>query len=342
MAKRKRLTPAEVNAPETGTTAALETKSFPSYPLGVAPTVNHRPPIAQVAGDAATQAALDAVTDELRSAKVEGRMVQSIALDLIDVDHLVRDRMTHDAAEMAALRSSLRARGQQTPIEVLEVGQGRYGLISGWRRLCALKDLFEETKEARFSHIQALIKRVDTVSDAYIAMVEENEIRADLSFYERARLAAEAVRLKLYPNTGQAVQGLFVRASAAKRSKIGSFIVVHDALGDALRFPTAIPERLGLALAGALQKDAGFGPRLRDALRKTPPQDATDERSRLERALRKGAAAKPAQKGSEKAEVASGVFLEARQGRVVLTGKAVDARLRQDLTAWLAKRAKSG
>jgi ParB family chromosome partitioning protein len=334
MGKRKRLTPAEGKALEPGTTAAPETKSIPRYPLGVAPTTTRRPPIAQVAGDAAAQAALDEVADELHTAKVEGRMVQAIDLDLIDVNHLVRDRMTHDADEMAALRASLVARGQQTPIEVVEVGQGRYGLISGWRRLCALKDLLEETGDPKFSRIQALIRTMDTVSDAYIAMVEENEIRADLTFYERARLAAEAVRLKLYPNTAQAVQGLFARASSAKRSKIGSFVVVHDDLGDALRFPTAIPERLGLALAGALQKDAGFGARLRDALRKVPSVDIADERSRLERALRKSTPAKP----SDKAEVATGVFLQAGQGRVVLSGKGVDARLRRDLTIWLAQR----
>jgi len=331
MAKRKRLTPAEVKALEPGTTPAPETKSIPSYPLGVQPVATRRPPIAQVAGDAAAQAALDEVADELHAAKAEGRMVQSIALNRIDVDHLVRDRLVNDADEMSALKASLIARGQQTPIEVVEVGQGRYGLISGWRRLAALKDLHRETGEGQFSQIQALIRQIDTTSDAYIAMVEENEIRADLSFYERARLASEAVRLGLYPNTNAAVQALFVRASAAKRSKVGSFVVVHDALGDALRFPAAIPERLGLALAGALQGERGFGTRLRDALRKTPPESAAAERTTLERALRKATPAKPPQGD----EVAAGVFLQAGRGRVVLSGKGVTERLAGQLKTWL-------
>jgi hypothetical protein len=82
-------------------------------------------------------------------------------------------------------------------------------------------------------------------------MVEENEIRAGMSFYERARLAAEAAKLGIYPDPAAAIAALFASASPAKRSKIGSFVRVHEALGDALRYPTAIPERLGLALAAA-------------------------------------------------------------------------------------------
>ena len=87
MAKRKRLTPATIL--EQGTPSpALETKS--GYPFGVAPT---RAPIAQVASEAATQAALDEVAGEMQSARNEGRMVLSLPLEAIRADHLVRDRM---------------------------------------------------------------------------------------------------------------------------------------------------------------------------------------------------------------------------------------------------------
>ena len=85
MAKRKRLTPATIL--EQGTPSpALETKS--GYPFGVAPT---RAPIAQVASEAATQAALDEVAGEMQSARNEGRMVLSLPLEAIRADHLVRD-----------------------------------------------------------------------------------------------------------------------------------------------------------------------------------------------------------------------------------------------------------
>ncbi|MEM6409805.1 MAG: ParB N-terminal domain-containing protein, partial [Pseudomonadota bacterium] len=194
MAKRKRLTPASITATATGaespSDAPLETKV--GYPLGVAPPARTRAPIAQVAGEASAQAALTEVAEELQTARDTGRLVQMLALEAVKVDHLHRDRMVSDAEEMAALKASIAARGQQTAIEVVDLGEGQYGLISGWRRLQALSALRDETDEARFEHVQALIKPIETVSDSYVAMVEENEIRADLSYYERARLACEA------------------------------------------------------------------------------------------------------------------------------------------------------
>jgi ParB family chromosome partitioning protein len=43
---------------------------------------------------------------------------------------------------MAALVTSLRARGQQVPIEVV-AREGGYGLISGLRRVMALREIGE-------------------------------------------------------------------------------------------------------------------------------------------------------------------------------------------------------
>ncbi|MBC7141174.1 MAG: hypothetical protein H5U18_03290 [Rhodobacteraceae bacterium] len=59
---------------------------------------------------------------------------------------------------------------------------------------------------------------------------------------------------------------------------------LHDALGARLAFPAAIPERLGLALARALE-DAGFAARLADRLRKARPASAEAELMLLEKAL---------------------------------------------------------
>lgn len=338
MAKRKRLTPAEINALSPGTTPAPEVKSMGAGPLGVPGGLTARPPIAQVAGAAATQAALDEVADELRDARQQGRMVLDIALERIDADHLVRDRMPHTASDpdMAELLASLRARGQQTPIEVIELEQGRYGLVSGWRRLSAFRTLQQEAQDPGFAKIKCLIRQIDTATDAYIAMVEENEIRTNLSFYERARLAAEAARIGLYGSVNMAVSALFASASAAKRSKINSFVVVYHGIGSGLKFPTAIPERLGLGLAGAIDKDPTFAPRLRDRLRKADVRDAAGERATLERSLRKTPAAKPSP--PKKSEIKPGLFLQAAQGKVTLSGKAVTQELQSDLIKWLREK----
>ncbi|MEL7453922.1 MAG: ParB N-terminal domain-containing protein, partial [Pseudomonadota bacterium] len=218
MAKRKRLSPApafEIVDPlgDTG----LETKAMNGW-------VGTRAPIADVAGDAARQAALDEVSAELQAARTEGRMVLRLALDAIEANHLVRDRVAVDDDDMASLKDSLRDRGQQIPIEVVDLGQGRYGLISGWRRLMALQALHAEAPEdARFAHIQALVRSPDGAPDAYRAMVEENELRANLSFYERARIAVKAAEEGVYESPKHAVQSLFSSVRRAKRSKILSF-----------------------------------------------------------------------------------------------------------------------
>lgn len=333
MAKRKRLTPAEITAPETK--AAL--------PLGVQAMTTRRPPIAQVAGDAAAQAALEEVTDELQAARNGGRMVLELPLEAVDETYLVRDRMVAAEDELDVLMQSLAARGQQTPIEVVQLGQGRYGLISGWRRLTALRRLDGQ------GTVQALLRRPETAADAYLAMVEENEIRVGLSYYERARIVARAAEQGVYRDPAAALKGLFASASRSKRSKIGSFLKLYSILDDRLQFPSAISERQGLALVKLLEADPEAGTRLRDRLRKTIAETAADEVAALEKILRGNAEkqsltgeldtklkAKPAPE--ESLEVASGIYLKMGQGRLVLSGKRVDAKLCQDLTAWLSRR----
>lgn len=235
-------------------------------------------PIARVAAEAAGQAALDEVIETLRRAEAEGRMVIEIPLDDIAADHIARDRVAPDAVdtegEMTALVESLRAHGQRSPIEVLalrgpapdgtkdapgegEGGFGRgprpYGLISGWRRLSALARLHAETGEARFATARALVRRPACAAEAYVAMVEENEIRLGLGQYERARVVALAVERGVFPDEDAALRALFAGASRAKRSRIRAFVEIHRALGETLRFPAHLPERLGLRIVEQLR-----------------------------------------------------------------------------------------
>ncbi len=329
MARRKRLDPTiRGSEPDTQATG-LETKA--ANPNGWVGYAGRRAPIADVARDAAGQAALEEVTQALEGARSEGRLIQTLPLSQIALDHLHRDRMVLDEDEMSALRASLEARGQQTPVEVVPLGPERYGLISGLRRVQALKDLGRDD-------VLALIRPPQSASDAYVAMVEENEIRANLSFYERARIAAQAAEAGVYPSADVAVQSLFVHASASKRSKILSFVTLHAALGSVLQFPTEIPEKLGLALVKAIDTVPTFGVRLKDALRKTPAPDAAAERQTLERALARAKGSKLRPAAPETEDLGGGLTLKIGPRRAVLSGAGVDADLLRDLRAWLAAR----
>ena len=300
MARRKRL-----ELPKDTVFPDLETKSDR--------VPRTRMPIADVAGDTAGRAALEEVATEMTRAESEGRVVRKIPLSAIDRHRLERDRRRIDAEDLEALKASIGARGQQTPVEVMAAGEGGYGLISGLRRLMALEALGE-------TEVLAFVRRPESAAEAYVAMVEENEIRADLSIYERAAIAWEASDAGVFPDAGRAVAVLFAALSPAKRWKIHKFGTLHVLLSDVLRFPEAIPEKLGLSLVERIESDRAFCLRLKDRLRKSPAGDAAAERKMLEKAMRgETSSARPARE-----TLAPGLVLEAKAGRAVVTGKGVD------------------
>ncbi|MDU8930032.1 ParB N-terminal domain-containing protein [Alisedimentitalea sp. MJ-SS2] len=326
MAKRKRLTPANP-------------VYDPDMSGGAGPLPASRAPIADIASDSSARAALNEVTDELTRAREEGRMVLSLPLEQIDQGYLVRDRVAVDADEMQALMASIRERGQQAPIEVLALQDGRYGLISGWRRCRALAALHDETGDPGFGQVLALLRNPAELSDSYLAMVEENELRANLSYFERARIAAKAVDQGVFETEKTALLALFKTASRAKRSKIRSFLPLVHRLDGALRFPQAIGERLGLALSKRMVEDAGFARRLSGALKRANPAQAEDELRLLNQSLKGGletklAAEPPAWTDTD---IRPGLTLRRHQasGRIELHGKGVTADLHDRLAEWL-------
>ncbi|WP_241565218.1 ParB/RepB/Spo0J family partition protein [Paenirhodobacter populi] len=301
------------------------------FTMEVTRTVS-RPPIAQVAGEASALAALEGVSAELARARAEGRIVEAIPLPRIAVDHLVRDRVGFDDEEMAALVASIRARGQQVPVEVLDRGEGaepRYGLISGWRRIAALQAVGAETA-------LAIVRQPKTAAEAYVAMVEENEIRSDISFYERARIVAKALELGVYDTPKSALQGLFGNVSRAKRSKIKSFMAIVTALDGDLRFPSVISERAGLDLVRRLEADAGLADRLKARLRTEAPQVAEAELAILADAV---PTPTPAPKPEpERTPAAFEITLDPASHTIRISGLAVDEVLLRDLRRWLSRR----
>ncbi|MGO4915898.1 ParB/RepB/Spo0J family partition protein [Pseudogemmobacter sp. W21_MBD1_M6] len=288
MAKRRRLeTPSADALRELEEGFARETTQGPLGPL---------PPIAQVAADAAAQstpgdagqrveAARNATdADRLRHAIAAGLLVLEIPVSQVVAEELSRDRLDVDTEEMTELKTSIAAHGLRLPIEVFELPGAeegeRFGLISGWRRLSAVRALLAETGQDKYRSIKAIVVAPKNVTDAYVAMVEENEIRSDLSHYERGRITVMSVGQGAFDSVEAAVAGLFHAASKAKRSKIRSFALIHEELGDMLSFPTRLSERAGLRLAGALR--AGFEGELRTRLAAGQGTDAESEWALME------------------------------------------------------------
>jgi ParB family transcriptional regulator, chromosome partitioning protein len=311
----------------------------PFFDAGPTPGPAGRPPIAQQMGEAARDDALEKLSAEIAAARAEGRLIQSLPVAAIVSDHLIRDRMAVDADDLDALIESIRARGQQVPVEVMALDDGRYGLISGWRRLMALNILHRETEDDRFATALAILRRPADLPEAYLAMVEENEIRVGLSFYERARIVARAAEAEVFETEPEALSALFASATRSRRSKIGSFLwVVHD-LGEVLKFPEAIPERLGLKLAQRLRKDFTFAGRVGAALSIADPQTAEAELAVLNRLAQRPNAA-PAEDRPAPAPARVRVSYDPGAARLTLTG--VDPALARRLKAWLKEQQGGG
>ena len=334
MAKRKRLSPPDPDR----VSPVLETKS--GYPIG-APPPRSNAPISAVARETAAQAALEEVTEKVERARQEGRMIISVSHPQLRLNYLIRDRLPVMDDEMESLIESLRARGQQTPVEVTELSDGRYGLISGWRRCKALAHLYAETNDKRFAQVQAVIRHPEEASDAYLAMVEENEIRVGLSFYERALIVARTVERKVYPTEKQALQRLFASASRAKRSKIKSFLTVVSALDSALRYPQDLGERMGLQLAKAIEDRPRLADDLTAALAAADVQSAAEELMILQKVLtREKQSLNPPLETHSVTEILPGLTVKtAANGTVTLGGRAWTEDLKDRMLAWLKEQA---
>lgn len=314
-------------------------------------------PIAQVAADTArahdprdpearAASARDrSDAERLREAEERGLVLLEIPLERIDAEAIVRDRMVLDGEAMKELQLSIAAQGLRLPVEVFrlpgEEGQAaRYGLLSGYRRLRAVQNLRGLSGQAKYDTIRAIVREPEAMGGTFAAMVEENEVRAGLSHFERGRIAVIAAQQGAFANVEAAVDALFPVASKGKRSKIRSFALIFEELGDMLLFPDALREKDGLRLAAALRE--GHEGRLREALAEGSPEGPADELAVLEEALEAlgPAPARPSRGGRPRtrapqsgrsATTASGFSLrsgrDARGWFIRLEGARVDAEL---------------
>lgn len=185
----------------------------------------------------------------------------TLPLSEIDAEALPRDRSTLDAAEIDQLTRSIARSGLRQPVEVWALHTPRppfrYGLISGYRRLTALRRL-------GLTSTAAFIRTPETLAQAMAEMVSENEIRSQITPWEKARLILATVEEGHFPTPDAALQGLFPLLSRQSHYRMRGHTEVVEALGDVLTQPEALSSRRLDRLATALR--SGWENLLRAAL----------------------------------------------------------------------------
>ncbi len=329
MSKKRRMfeveMPADLGAEQPPSTAKPSSSSLRRGPMAAAisETADSRRERAQA--EANIRAENDALAAEFVRLKKAGLITDRIPLDQIESKKLVRDRAAGVDEELGELIASIRELGLSNPIRVEQVGQGRYELIQGFRRLAAYQTLLEETGDAEtWGTIPAgIVASGEAIEALYRRMVDENLVRKDISFAEMARLALDYAR---DPSTAQsdpdkAVAELFQSAGYQKRSYIRAFIKLVDAFDGVLEHPQAISRSLGLQLVSCLEADPNLPQKIAQYLPHGEGRDAAAELEAL-RLLAVKPDKKPGAGGSASPTVAKAKTtfqLTRRQGRAKCT-----------------------
>ncbi|MDZ4395088.1 ParB/RepB/Spo0J family partition protein [Cypionkella sp.] len=172
---------------------------------------------------------------------------------------LLRDRSHLDTAALEDLAASIHRDGLRQPIEVWALAQPtethRYGLISGLRRLTATR-LLNSRNPSAHTTILAFLRTPASIPDAMAQMIAENEIRENLTPWERGLTLATCVAQDLFPTIDAAIAALHPTATKQKRTRLRTLALVAEELEDAFTTPELLSqnqiERLAACLRGGL------------------------------------------------------------------------------------------
>ena len=176
--------------------------------------------------------------------------IQPIATDRIDEHALPRDRTVIDATALEELKRSIATSGLRLPIEVFATDTG-YGLLSGYRRLMAVRAL-EETHGPAFATIPAILHPPENLLDGFARVVEENDIRQGLTPWERGRTLIVA-RENGLDTLDAALARLYPGADRRKRSRLRLLADVVEAMDDRIKDPEDWSENRLLRLGAVLR-----------------------------------------------------------------------------------------
>jgi ParB family chromosome partitioning protein len=154
--------------------------------------------------------------DSLR--EITANSIRDIDPDRIDMDGL-RDRLVLDDNSIGELAESIRKHGQQVPIMVRPSDQpDRYRIVYGRRRLAAIRKVGGTVK--------AIVRTLDDDA-SLIAQGQENNLRLDPSFIEKALFIKEMQEAGYKPGVIQDALGL-------TRQGVSNHRVVIEQLPDEL------------------------------------------------------------------------------------------------------------
>ena len=158
---------------------------------------------------------------------LEGETVVELDPGIVDPS-FVKDRLESDDSGFDELVEAIRERGQDTPILVRPHPKvaGRYMVVFGHRRVRAAKALGRKVRAA----VKDLKDR-----EHVIAQGQENSARANLSFIERARFAANLTNLHYDEDGATVLAALTVdRATLSKMLSVAALPSnILDAIGAA-------------------------------------------------------------------------------------------------------------
>ncbi len=186
-----------------------------------------------------------------------------IPVHLIDKEALPRDRSHADEEDDHELYMSILLDGLRQPIEVWKKNEG-YGLIAGHRRLTVYQSLAKDSD--RYAKIPAFIRAPETLPDAMAQMIAENEIRANISPWDRARIIVEACNERIFETPDAAIAALHPRASDVKKRRLRATVMVVETFFETFPDPHALSERKLLRLGATIR--AGLADMVLETIRR--------------------------------------------------------------------------
>ncbi|MEW8232485.1 MAG: ParB family protein [Candidatus Thiodiazotropha endolucinida] len=132
-----------------------------------------------------------------KPAKAAIKESEAILLDIHCIKPYERNPRQCENPEYDRIKVSIRANGLDQPLVVTQrPGTTDYIVHSGGNtRLLILKELYEETGDDRFTHVQCLFKPWNRESDVLLAHLRENDLRGSLNFIDKAQAVFDIKQL---------------------------------------------------------------------------------------------------------------------------------------------------